>query len=717
MACHSGMSLAESAPGTPGTSTNESHRTIERLYREVLAREPDAAGLVTYTKAFAEEGRDGEWLEKVLRESAERRELDRQQRVRVSNRRRLAVTAGLLGAALAFVGFRRRKAVSALWTAGGDLCRRFFLSSAPGSAQLAASRVGLLLLDAWALALAAATLAMAWCSRVPGPYWDDWGFIRFIVGAHDGTLSLSDWLAQHNDSRPVLWRLVLWLFVQTGRLSWTAVNLGPFVCLILLGVLLGLLVQVRFRGDPLAQRLGRLAVASTALVASQPENLWWGLQIIYYIPALALAAHLLAVMGGVSGWRLLLAGVAAALIAQMGYANGFLIWMLVLPWTGLRNWRRDLPWWLAHGLAMAVCVGLAVWCYQRSLIASPPDFSLRGLGAQGHYLLVWLGSPFSLGDVRVGQGLGIALILLGARALLRVLPGLWRDGVRHPAWPWAMFMLYALGTGIVIAHSRHAFGLPHALSSRYVAFSAFWTLGLLALELQARPGAPVSTRPLAIMAVTGVAVLATVMVPREMDRIRFEPGIGIDWRLRAWLTLNLEPVYGPHPDLNRLVPWGHETPGLYDQMVERVLCPPRGPGATARAQLRGELDSPPGSGSLDDVYVSGRRLAARGWAARGQPPGPFASVVVVARPDPTDTWHMLGVLPCGKARPDVAQRHRLPAWENSGFSDDLSAEMLTPGTYEVRAMAFDLARNEVRQLPGVFRVQRDAGGALEARPW
>lgn len=80
-------------PVSLAASTDSVHRVIRDAYLDVLHREPEEAGLQTYTQYMLQEGKDGAWLHKVLRDSDEGRRLRTRERAR----------AMMFGVALAIV--------------------------------------------------------------------------------------------------------------------------------------------------------------------------------------------------------------------------------------------------------------------------------------------------------------------------------------------------------------------------------------------------------------------------------------------------------------------------------------------------------------------------------------------------------------------------------------------------------------------------------------
>ncbi len=96
-------------------STGSVQRVIRDAYLDVLHREPDEVGLQTYSQYMLQDGKDGVWLRKVLRDSTEGRKLRARERARTTFF--LTVVTIGVGATLLIFAFRRRlrRLLDRLW--------------------------------------------------------------------------------------------------------------------------------------------------------------------------------------------------------------------------------------------------------------------------------------------------------------------------------------------------------------------------------------------------------------------------------------------------------------------------------------------------------------------------------------------------------------------------------------------------------------------------
>ena len=94
----------QSSP-TEGISPPEAREIIDRVYRDVLHRDPDPEGLRTYTDFLANQGKDENWLRSVLEGSSEKEALNREKNRRT--RLLMAVAAAVITVVACLVLFRK----------------------------------------------------------------------------------------------------------------------------------------------------------------------------------------------------------------------------------------------------------------------------------------------------------------------------------------------------------------------------------------------------------------------------------------------------------------------------------------------------------------------------------------------------------------------------------------------------------------------------------
>jgi hypothetical protein len=333
----------------------------------------------------------------------------------------------------------------------------------------------------------------------PLPHWDEWALFYDLA---NGLGSLSWLWQQHNEHRILTTRLLFLLDVdlfhgtqvfllasifltqllQVGLLSWSLRKLGGL------------------RGS--AWRVGTGLIAYCILCPTQYENLVWGFQVQFVLPA-AMATlafvSLLLYWRGERAWLLILA-VAAATIATWSLANGMLLWPLLVIaalWIGLKR-----PVWLALSACGAINIGLFFFHYH-----FPPHDDTQpylSLGQRILYVPVYFGSTFvrhSSGTVVVLAGLvGIVASLV---VILRVLRQ--RAGASPFLLEMSLLLTMCLATAAITSTGRMHLGVQQATASRYQTFALlFWCcIGLVLLVR-------LSSKPVVLVAFASVLMLMMI---------------------------------------------------------------------------------------------------------------------------------------------------------------------------------------------------------------
>ncbi len=321
----------------------------------------------------------------------------------------------------------------------------------------------------------------------PVPYMDMWdGTLGFYMRVQDGDGRA--WLAQHNEHRIVLARILFWLdhrwFGGDGRLL-LAANL------LLLALIAALFTRfVREAADD-AYRWFAWFVVGWLFLWTQWENLTWGFQSQFYFAyLLPLAAlYLLHRSAEASSARspVLFTGALACGVAALGsMANG----VLTVPLMAAFAWLIGMPRRRVGLIAVVAVLGITAYFTQytkpaatgsigESLISDPVGV-LR-------YVALFFGSPlfFLSGGVPGGRALaeaaGFLLMLASAAMSLIVLSRRPRSTVDVAL---LCFLVYIGVAAAATAGGRLKIRLEFALSSRYTtpALLAWATLAVLVLS-------------------------------------------------------------------------------------------------------------------------------------------------------------------------------------------------------------------------------------------
>ncbi|MGD1278333.1 MAG: hypothetical protein ABR964_14065 [Tepidisphaeraceae bacterium] len=419
------------------------------------------------------------------------------------------------------------------------------------------------------------------------PFWDEWdpGLAGMYIKAHQHQLTLADLLAQHNEHRVLIPRL-LYLLLNTAT-HWNDVGDLVFawgiVCCTSLCVL-WLIHKTAGQTDDQAPSLsggfafrdGRtifLWFLCNLLIFSpdQSENWLWGIGLANQVPTLLLFLALVIACSSLPmGWKLgICTVVAVAAIYSSG--NGILCGPLVaLVLAGSsRQLLKTHRWTMATCLAVFLAaIGLYFIHYTEPTHAGAHNMSSDPT-AIFLYTLVFVGGPLCTGTqyppVPAGITIGSALLFLLA-AMAGYCLYARRTGRRELAdrmIVWLAVAGYGLLSGFIASFFRAGIGTQQALSSRYVSYALYVPLALVMLlpavfaDLSRRQA--LGTTRLWIQA-PGVLIAAMIVlhVLCFAPSLRFYPIWRMD-RRQAKATLLLAKVLPGNPQIKSLI---YQTPAV-----------------------------------------------------------------------------------------------------------------------------------------------------------
>ncbi|MBN1426622.1 hypothetical protein JXA88_18905 [Candidatus Fermentibacteria bacterium] len=575
-----------------------------------------------------------------------------------------------------------------------------------------------ILLVAAALAPAGYLVRMVTTYWVNVPNMDQWGISQVFLWHHDDTLSFGKLLTQHNESRKVFPRLI---FLGLGLLSGWDVRWEMALSMAVVGLVsLNLLLLLRKqRSLGLGWRLGIWAVLNIVLFSPVQWNNWlWGIQLVVFIPPLMLTAGLLITSSALPAWRKAILVSLLSFIATFSYANGMLLWILLLPLDLVGIRRQQAPrfhlghLWMArawYALTWASTMILYFHDYHRP--PGKPSMRLvleRPLDAL-HYFLAWHGSVVVpkgttfTADVRAACGVVVLGLFIACVAIAR------RRKAVGASYPWIVLGLYSVVSGVITTIGRMGLGIHQAADSRYTSFSLYVLVaigGMLPLVVGALPRR--SGRSLVGVAgcVAGGALLAFLHI-RAVDASRraienFTVGL-----LEGRLALALHTVY---PDTGRLVllhPNASFVLRRYGQLRTMGLLDVDAPTPTLRWKDRQRLDQgDPAWGCFDRcALVSHDQLRFWGWVRNPLRHAPGSNVVLVAT-----NWRGVSrpfaIRQVGLPRPDVAELLGEPDLRQCGFSGQADVRSLNVGPVEISAWTVDMCSGETHQIGGTHVVVR-----------
>lgn len=379
------------------------------------------------------------------------------------------------------------------------------------------------------------------------PYWDAWHFADFLARYDAGQLGLLDFWAQHNEHRPLFPRMLMFLLALFS--GW---NVGLELAanwLLALALLLSLLLLLRRSTRP--DLFPWFAVGLSCLVFSwvQMENWVWGWQIQVFMSTAAVAGGVVLLGSATPGIAAFVGAIALGVVASYSFANGLLYWFAVGPLvvmaptlTRTQRILRGLVW-----VAVAILtIQSYLFDYHTPEVSPGLSSILDAPMAFAGYFVLYIGAPV-VGIFTKPAWHGVAppvatwaflpgLAGLVAMGALKV--ALFRRGT-DTVWrmaPWLSLAAFAIFSAGLTAAGRAAFGMEHALTSRYTTIGTlFWCAlaGLVALAMdewrirEADHGPGRSTQ-------RGLAALVLLLLIGQSHNSQAEWEQAATWKRMGW---------------------------------------------------------------------------------------------------------------------------------------------------------------------------------------
>lgn len=354
-----------------------------------------------------------------------------------------------------------------------------------------------------ALALLAAAMpayfASSWVLRygVDVPTKDDWEMAPLILKAHSHTLRFADLFEQQQEARTVLPKAIF--ILSASGAHWNVRNLMLLSVAVCAATAAGIYRLLLRSGMPVGAATICFWLAALLIFSAAQFELWlWASGFPSFMPAMFLVAalNLLETKFSMSSKFALCA--LCALASSFTLPHGLLLWGLTFPVLllggNIPNWARWTMAWCALTALTA-----AVYFHGYAKPSYLPEFAPAVSAADyARYFFAFLGGEFtySLGDHRPAFAMTTGLLLAGTfLACGGYVLAHWRDPVlRRRTLPWFAIGGYSIGSAFLAMLGRVAYGIDSALSSRYVTFSLYLTVAVIALValisgelLRARP--------------------------------------------------------------------------------------------------------------------------------------------------------------------------------------------------------------------------------------
>ncbi|HEX8338379.1 MAG TPA: hypothetical protein VF621_16795 [Pyrinomonadaceae bacterium] len=338
-------------------------------------------------------------------------------------------------------------------------------------------------------AAAAAACAPAWLILRYGvdvPYTDQWNIAHFFEKSARGTLTLSDLYAQQNEYRQLFPHA---LFVGLGRLTGWDVRYEMFVSLLLACFVAWGVWRLGARTftDPLRRGLLFLTASLLNFSAIQYDNWLFGVQVVYFLPVACVVAGLLFAYSEKAGAAVAVAACASlSVVSTFSSANGLVAWLVLPPAllaarpVARAAARRWLPAWCAGA---ALCAAAYFNGYERPGSHPQTSEALRHPLDALAYFVAYLGGPLAAWrrPLLVALAVGACALLAYAFACAYLYRHRRDRALVRLSMPWAALGAYSLVTGALVTVGRVGFGVGHATTTRYAAFSLYLLVALVYL--------------------------------------------------------------------------------------------------------------------------------------------------------------------------------------------------------------------------------------------
>lgn len=347
------------------------------------------------------------------------------------------------------------------------------------------------------------------------PYADEWQWAPFLFKAHEHSLTLADFFAQHNEHRYFFPKFILLILtpLTSGNtkglmffsLTIVAVNSGA------LWYLLSRTVQTSLNKRALLWGVLNLVLFSPV----QAENWTWGYQFaLFFTNLLFIAGICVAVSRRSLGVKFFVC-FAITTVATFSFGGGMVAWMLTFPLALAIEpslAKRKIILWLSVWLCAAGAAVALYFFHYTKPPPHPPLFASSHPGDYFLYLTTFLGGHLSGADrtesILVAAENGTVSLLLYLGGLFWTLRS--RDpDFRKKMLPWLGLGAFAVSNAALAAVTRIGFGTNQALDSRYTTFSLFISLSVIGMY----------------------AVIATSRLHHDVSL----PSFSLKWLAIAWL--------------------------------------------------------------------------------------------------------------------------------------------------------------------------------------
>lgn len=556
------------------------------------------------------------------------------------------------------------------------------------------------------------------------PFWDQWDFSTIFDKYYSQSLTFSDFMAQHNESRKFFPRLiVLGVGLLTGwnvRVEMCIVMI--FACLISYNLFT---LLKRIENLNILNRLTLLLMINLFLFSPvQWENWLWGIQMAMYIPTLMLTTGLVINTSNNSIRTKVICSTILSVVSTFSYANGMLVWFLLLPVNALfkkehykdkKKIKSDLFYIFLYVLVALFTIGFYFTNYQKP--THHPSFLVafsKPVEAIAFFLL-WNGTPFR------PSGSPYAFILtffvgglIFSIFLLSIIYCIYKTCKSSSKlslfYPWFILGSYSIINGIITTFGRLGLGVGGGAMSKYTTFSIFLPISIVVLvyliyRFYIRDKKIIAKKFIVIQT---VALLFFLILYGRAYEFSIKSMRSHNIRLGdGKLALQFYKIIPDNKKLKLLYPKPQRLLQRFSELTKNGLLDFRPIKPDILKYLERVSKNGNGSNGYFDecLLLAGSKLKVHGWARQATKETPANNVILVYT-DKNGDCKPFAILRVGDKRSDVAEVFKSRVMLNCGFSDIIDISHLPGGNLQISAWTVDTKENIAYQLANTYSIRK-----------
>jgi hypothetical protein len=317
------------------------------------------------------------------------------------------------------------------------------------------------------------------------PVGDDWALAPLFADAFSGHLSSAELLAQHNEHRPLVPRVLFIVMTALGGWNTRVPMFATLGLMLVVAAGCAWLARQTLGNDPRRYGVPLFLSALILFSPAQWETFLRGFVLMMLIPPLCLVIALVAARTVRSTGRALAIVGASCAIATYSAACGLVLWPIataVTWWFHKPASRKDAATWAPYAVWCAATLVFYFHDYQRPARHPPLDAALEQPFDVAAGFCAFIGGALSFPMTQWASA-----VLIGAALITILAAQIWalrrrRDAdLTDRAIVWIAIAAYAVCSGVLVAIGRVGFGRGVFTWSRYISLSLWAVVGVIML--------------------------------------------------------------------------------------------------------------------------------------------------------------------------------------------------------------------------------------------